>query len=227
MDLGRSPTVETKKRFGSARRAPRRVRRVPITMSVLPPIIDSLPATESPEGDVLSEPFLATCRRVLPVFDRLGVAFSPAKSDVSGNIERLAKRAGSHPKLFDICLEEVATGTQASNSGCCKGLLWLKRFLEFTMDLLRSLEEAPRTRPMKDCANDAYARRLKPYHGWISSGAFSVVMSFPPSRTDFVNSLGGEGAYADIKAVVDGFTPVLAKIHQFLVENALDDPTKV
>jgi hypothetical protein len=42
-----------------------------------------------------------------------------------------------------------------------------------------------------------------------------------------VNSLGGEGAYADIKAVVDGFTPVLAKIHQFLVENALDDPTKV
>jgi hypothetical protein len=164
---------------------------------------------------------------VLPVFDRLGVAFSPAKSDVSGNIERLAKRAGSHPKLFDICLEEVAAGTQASNSGCCKGLLWLKRFLEFTMDLLRALEEAPRTRPMKDCANDAYARRLKPYHGWISSGAFSVVMSFPPSRSDFVNSLGGEGAYADIKAVVDGFTPVLAKIHQFLVENALDDPTKV
>ena len=102
MDLGRSPTVETKKRFGSARRAPRRVRRVPITMSVLPPIIDSLPATESPEGDVLSEPFLTTCRLVLPVFDRLGVAFSPAKSDVSGNIERLAKRAGSHPKLFDI-----------------------------------------------------------------------------------------------------------------------------
>jgi hypothetical protein len=90
-------------------------------MSVLPPIIDSLPATESPEGDVLSEPFLATCRLVLPVFDRLGVAFSPAKSDVSGNIERLAKRAGSHPKLFDICLEEVAAGTQASNSGLLQG----------------------------------------------------------------------------------------------------------
>ena len=142
-------------------------------MSVLPPIIDSLPEAESPDGDVLSEPFLATCRLVLPVFDRLGVAFAPAKSDVSGNIERLAKRAGAHPKLFDICLEEVAAGTQASNSGCCKGLLWLKRFLEFTMALLRALEEEPRTRAMKDCANDAYARCLKPYHGWISSSAFS------------------------------------------------------
>ena len=197
------------------------------SMSVLPPIIDSLPEAESPDGDVLSEPFLATCRLVLPVFDRLGVAFAPAKSDVSGNIERLAKRAGAHPKLFDICLEEVSAGTQASNSGCCKGLLWLKRFLEFTMALLRALEEEPRTRAMKDCANDAYARCLKPYHGWISSSAFSVVMSFPPSRRDFVNSLGGEGAYGDIGRLTAGFSPVLAKTHQFLVDNGLDDPTKV
>lgn len=61
--------------------------------------------------------------------DKLGVAFSPAKSDVSGNIERLAKKAPEHAALFDIALEEVKAGTQASNSGCCKGLLWLKRFL--------------------------------------------------------------------------------------------------
>ncbi len=72
-----------------------------------------------------------------------------------------------------------------TSSGCCKGLLWLKRLLEYTGKRLRTLGEAPRTRPMKDCAYDAYARRLKPYHGWISSGAFSVVMSLPPSRSAF------------------------------------------
>ena len=97
--------------------------------AVLQPIVDSLGSIESADGTIQTEPFLATCRLILPVFDRLGVAFVPAKSDVSGNIERLAKRAGDHPVLFDIAREEMAAGTQASNSGCCKGMLWLKRFL--------------------------------------------------------------------------------------------------
>jgi hypothetical protein len=64
-----------------------------------------------------------------PPPDKLGVAFSPAKSDVSGNIERLAKKAPAHAALFDIALEEVKAGTQGSNAGCSKGMLWLKRFL--------------------------------------------------------------------------------------------------
>ena len=52
----------------------------------------------------------------------------PRDPDVSGNIERLAKRAGDHPALFDIA-REMAAGTHESSSGCCKSLLWLKRFL--------------------------------------------------------------------------------------------------
>ena len=84
---------------------------------VLSPVVASLRGVESAGGTIATEPFLATCRLILPVFDRLGVAFAPARSDVSGNIERLAKRA------------EMAAGTHESNSGCCKGLLWLKRFL--------------------------------------------------------------------------------------------------
>ena len=96
---------------------------------VLSPVVASLRGVESAGGTIATEPFLATCRLILPVFDRLGVAFAPARSDVSGNIERLAKRAGDHPALFDIARAEIAAGTHESNSGCCKGLLWLKRFL--------------------------------------------------------------------------------------------------
>ena len=237
--------------------------------AVLQPIVDSLGSIESADGTIQTEPFLATCRLILPVFDRLGVAFVPAKSDVSGNIERLAKRAGDHPVLFDIAREEMAAGTQASNSGCCKGMLWLKRFLvrppspreprrrerprrprghipgldrllsradaspprhlpqEFTLNLLAELSSEPRQTTMKEAASRAYERCLKPFHGWIAGGVFSAVLSFPPSREAFVDSLGGDAAYQSMAQVTRGFGPVLEKIHAFLAENNLDDPTKV
>ena len=238
--------------------------------AVLQPIVDYLGSIESADGTIQTEPFLATCRLILPVFDRLGVAFVPAKSDVSGNIERLAKRAGDHPVLFDIAREEMAAGTQASNSGCCKGMLWLKRFLvrplphpaslvaesahdapaatspdltvscraltrppprhlpqEFTLNLLAELSSEPRQTTVKEAASRAYERCLKPFHGWIAGGVFSAVLSFPPSREAFVDSLGGDAAYQSMAQVARGFGPVLEKIHAFLVENNLDDPTKV
>ena len=47
--------------------------------AVLQPIVDSLGSIESADGTIQTEPFLATCRLILPVFDRLGVAFVPAK----------------------------------------------------------------------------------------------------------------------------------------------------
>ena len=72
--------------------------------AVLAPIVASLGAVESADGAIQTEPFLVACRLVLPVFDKMGVAFAAAKSDVSGNIERLAKRAPDHAALFDICL---------------------------------------------------------------------------------------------------------------------------
>lgn len=155
------------------------------------------------------------------------MAFAPAKSDVSGNIERLAKKAPEHAALFDIALAEVAAGTQASNSGCCKGLLWLKRFLEFTMALLAGLAEAPRAKSLKEIANASYEQNLKPFHGFMASSAFSVVLQFPPTREAFVNSLGGESAYEGMEKVVEGFRPALGKIHAFLDENKLNDPSKV
>ena len=52
--------------------------------AVLAPIVASLGAVESADGTIQTEPFLTACRLVLPVFDRLGVAFAAAKSDVSG-----------------------------------------------------------------------------------------------------------------------------------------------
>ena len=95
------------------------------------------------------------------------------------------------------------------------------------MTLLTELSAEPRQISMKEAANRAYERRLKPFHGWIAGGVFSAVLSFPPSRDAFVESLGGDAAYQSMAQVTGGFGPVLEKIHAFLVENNLNDPTKV
>lgn len=53
------------------------------------------------------------------------------KSDIGGNIERLATRVATDPAkfetLFSIIEDEVAQGQHTSSTSCTKGLLWLKR----------------------------------------------------------------------------------------------------
>lgn len=64
-------------------------------VNLIKPIVDSLVNLSSSEDEsrtIRTKTFLRSCRLFLPVLDALGVAFKPAKSDVSGNVERLAKK---------------------------------------------------------------------------------------------------------------------------------------
>ena len=74
----------------------------------------------------------------------------------------------------------------------------------------------------------AYERTLKPFHGWVSAAAFSVVLKFPPTRASFVASIGGEDVVKTSAVVlVEKFSPLLEEIDSFLTEEGLNDPTKV
>lgn len=62
-------------------------------VNLIKPIVDSLVNLSSEEEKTIrTKSFLRSCRLFLSVLDALGVAFKPAKSDVSGNVERLAKK---------------------------------------------------------------------------------------------------------------------------------------
>ena len=63
-------------------------------VNLIKPIVDSLVnlSSEDESRTIRTKSFLRSCRLFLPVLDALGVAFKPAKSDVSGNVERLAKK---------------------------------------------------------------------------------------------------------------------------------------
>ena len=207
------------------------VRGSAVAMSaVLAPLAAALLFIDSEAGEIRTDKFLAACRLVLPVFDKLGVAFSAAKSDVRGNIERLEKRRAKHALLFDVCKEEIADDTQGNDVGCCKGLLWLKRFLEFVVALLEGVvscdvDESGNSASLKTIAQSAYEKTLAPYHGWLASAAFAVVMQFPPTKHSFIRSLDND--HEGMKKVVRGLKPALARVHEFLCENDLNDPAKV
>jgi len=71
--------------------------------NLIKPIVDSLLQFEGKEEEeqsgIQTKAFLQSCRLFLPVLDALGVAFKPAKSDVSGNVERLAKKEGEYENV--------------------------------------------------------------------------------------------------------------------------------
>mmetsp|Transcript_34819 Transcript_34819/g.88233 ORF Transcript_34819/g.88233 Transcript_34819/m.88233 type:complete len:203 (-) Transcript_34819:477-1085(-) len=185
----------------------------------------------SPEGFLQTSQFLEVCRFVLPVVDKLGTAFALVKSDINGNIQRLTDKAATDPvrysRLLAIVQDEVIAGTHGQSTSCTKGLLWLKRAMEFMVALLRALTTRPND-SMSTVVGDTYSSTLMQYHGFMVSSAFTLAFKWVPYREVFLESLGGgPGVEGRITAFVDAFSPLLAEVHAFLAEQGLDDPTKV
>ena len=192
--------------------------------------------------------------------ESLGTAFAPARMDVSGNIDvrgtppscvpkpdarlaqRLAARVAADPtasaKLFDVVRAEVDAGTASGSKSCTKGLLWLKRFLDFTVRILERLVRDPALE-LGAAASAAYDAALRPYHGYLTCALFRVVLHAAPYRSTFEAALVQQGAAAGpeqpdseqlrehMARFVDQFSPLLSRIHVFLSDAGQDDPTPV
>lgn len=189
-------------------------------------------AVRNAEGGFLQTgPFLDVCRLVLPVVDKLGTAFALVKSDINGNIQRLADRSAEDPdrykRLFTIVQDEVVSGTHGGSTSCTKGLLWLKRAMEFMLAILRNLLQRPDD-SLAMVVGDTYSSTLMRFHGFIVSSAFTLAFKFVPSREVFLESLGGgQAVNQQLAEFVNTWAPILQEVHQFMVDNNLDDPTKV
>lgn len=229
----------------------------PTVESVLSRVSGRLPACVDGAGELLTLPFLDACRQVVPVIgagacaafctasltrraESLGTAFTPARLDVTGNIDRLAARAASTPEsalLFDIVRAEVADATAMTGNSCTKALLWLKRFLEFTVRLLERLAREPAAE-LGVAAAAAYDATLRPFHGFLTSTLFSAIIYAAPYRSTFESALLGhasrsvspgeaEALQSHMASFVAGFAPLLARVHVFLGEQGQDDPAVV
>ena len=154
--------------------------------SVFSVLLDHVAQIDDGNGGVRTQAFLNACREVLPVVDKLGTGFTVVRIDVSGNIDRIHNRfvssAAEYESVYAILEREVEKDEHTGNSGCTKGLLWLKRAMQFLVELLRILHQ-DKDASVSDAANAAYEKVLKPYHGWITSGVFwALSSSFPRGR---------------------------------------------
>jgi Glycolipid transfer protein (GLTP) len=165
----------------------------------------------------------------------MGTSFTLVRSDVGGNIDRLAKRNSENPiaysyNIFQIIEAEVREEAHTGSSSCTKGLLWLKRAMEFLVGILQELN-THRDVSMNEAVSRAYAATLQPFHGWIVGSTFTLAFKFVPSREAFFEKLGidenAEDHFTGMKLFSEEFGSILREIHDFLDSRGLNDPSTV
>ncbi|XP_042060033.1 glycolipid transfer protein 1-like [Salvia splendens] len=189
--------------------------------------VEGLKHVKSDHGDLMTKPFLDVCKLILPILDKFGAAMIVVKADIGGNISRLESKYDSNPSrfnyLFNLVQAEVETSTAKSSSSCTNGLLWLTRAMDFIVELFRNLVEH-QDWSMSQVYNDAYAKTLKEWHGWLASSSFAVVLKLAPDRKKFMEALGAAGdTNGDMHKFCTEFSPILRKIHKFLASCGLDN----
>ncbi|XP_004296382.1 PREDICTED: pleckstrin homology domain-containing family A member 8 [Fragaria vesca subsp. vesca] len=195
--------------------------------TVFAPALEGMKSVRSPEGEMLTKPFLEVCKQILPVIEKFGAAMTLVKSDVGGNITRLETKYLSNPAEFNLLYSlvrvEVEAKTANASSSCTNGLLWLTRAMDFLLELFRNLLEH-QDWTMSQACSDSYAKTLKQWHGWFASSSFSVAMKLAPDRKKFMDVIGGDGdIMGDIEKFCTNFSPLLQENHKFLASVGLDD----
>jgi hypothetical protein len=148
-------------------------------------------------------PFLPTLITNNPS-DVLGsVAFTPVKSDMTGNITKVRTRYLAHPLLSKSLQGLVRSELSQRQHKATEGLLWLVRGLDFTAQALRQdliansgilANDAKPSQELADSFKTSYKQTLAPYHGFLVKPVFNMAMSATPYRRDMYAKIVGEGA---------------------------------
>ncbi|KAB5568241.1 hypothetical protein DKX38_002034 [Salix brachista] len=189
--------------------------------------LEKIEHVKSPEGEILTRPFLDLCKTVLPVLDNFGPAMGPVKSDIGGNILRLETRYLSSQSefnyLYRIVRSEIESKKAKSSSSCANALLWLTRAMDFLSELFGNLMVHPDWSMSQVCA-DSYGKSLKKWHGWLASSSFSVALKLAPDRKKFMSIVGVKGDdVSDMENFCGRFSPLLEENHKFLASVGMDN----
>jgi pleckstrin family protein A (phosphoinositide binding specific) protein 8 len=198
--------------------------------------IETMPSTNPLDMELNS--FVEACATLSTVYDKLGSMLSAAKKDMNDNLATIRKGAADKPQIrtiqdavrFDIN-NKLCFRDNKNRKGVSFGILWLVRALRFIVIFLGNLTaDTFAGKEMGKCSSDAYGKTIKPYHGWMLSGVFGTMMGQVPSRKTFLkNTCQGESdevTYNEIKGLVAVAGPLVDALHQFYVQQDLNDPWK-
>ncbi|XP_063397309.1 glycolipid transfer protein-like [Mytilus trossulus] len=179
-----------------------------------------------PEDEKITlDPFLEAAEGATTIFDLLGVAFKPVKSDITGNISKLRKRQAEDkdkfPTLNAILQDEKDNKTSKEGQ---IGALWLNRALFFIQQLLVHLIDSLRKEPdetkFRPIILKAYEETLKPFHGMIVKAVFSTVSRAAPYRPDLMKllALNEEGKDEQVIADMESYLINLKKNNDAVIK---------
>ena len=166
--------------------------------SVFLPPFDIVP--ESKQLETMS--FLESCSRIAGIMDILGgKLFSPMKTDVTGNVEKIKKRFLENPidvATLDGLIEFEKTETdlklkEKNGLGVASSaIVWLKRSLKLILIFLERFlakDYDKNLENLKSALKIAYKESLQDFHGWVVGKLVTVMLNAAPNRTTFAQDL--------------------------------------
>ena len=198
--------------------------------------VKTIPGSDPLDMDL--DTFVAACTTLATVYDKLGSMLGAAKKDMLDNLATIRKGTTDKPQIktiqdavrYDI-ENKLCFRDNKNRKGVSFGILWLVRALRFIVIFLGNLTAAEfSAKEMGACSKDAYGQSIKPYHGWILSGVFGTMMGQVPNRKTFLkNTCQGQAdqvVYDEIKLLVATAGPLVDSLHQFYVQQDLNDAWK-
>ncbi|VDL63393.1 unnamed protein product [Nippostrongylus brasiliensis] len=192
------------------------------------------------DGKIPTEPFLSACQGIADFVGFLGAAFSPVKADISGNVTKVRTRF-EKDRIGQRYLQDLIDNDLRDNGGklgiATEGLLWLKRGLEFMLEMLtlmvqeyNSSPDKSKTESLVGVINTAYERSLKRHHGFVSKQLFKLVIHAAPYRKTILKAvaLGKEGledvCIEHISTHLYNFRINVKVLVDYYIEKKLDTP---
>ncbi|KAL8452069.1 hypothetical protein Emed_001610 [Eimeria media] len=159
------------------------------------------------------------------------IANSSGRMRAAADALRKARGGGvvSADQLIEWELKEmgVARMRKDEQSGV-RGMLWMKRALDFILSLICNMFGTMKEATSKECALEAYNRILKPYHSFFVSHIVSLAFTLAPSKEEFVHRLGFEmqEAEACVDSIEEVIRPVISSLGKLLDESNCNFPDK-
>ncbi|EPB69124.1 glycolipid transfer protein [Ancylostoma ceylanicum] len=157
------------------------------------------------DGKIPTQEFLSACQGIADFVGFLGTAFAPVKADINGNVVKVRTRF-EKDRIGQRYLQDLIDADLRENGGklgvATEGLLWLKRGLEFMLEMLtlmveeyKSSADKSKTENLVGVINTAYERSLKRHHGFMSKQLFKLVIHAAPYRRNILKAvaLGKDG----------------------------------
>lgn len=175
-------------------------------------------------GGINTEKFLEATESMIKLFDVLnGTAFSPVKSDMTGNVNKIRTRYLENPAQNVTLQSLVQNEKSAKKQTATEGLLWLKRGLEFTSQALRRNVDNT-TEELSTSFNKAYEVTLSKHHSFLIRPVFSLAMKACPHRQDFYTKLGADQSLVQkhMSEWLTAFEKNVSIISKFYVDEKLE-----